>query len=186
MSDRRETAGRPTPAAVRAECEEFLYHTAELLDDRRLTDWHDLVTEDITYRVPVRTTRERSNESEFSDTAYLMKEDWGTLKVRTERMENDFAWSEDPPSRTRRQVTNVRVTDVGDDEVELKNNLVIVRSRKEETDPEFLTMERHDTLRRVADGYVPPSGGDPGFKLATRCVLLDHTVIPTNSLSIIL
>jgi 3-phenylpropionate/cinnamic acid dioxygenase small subunit len=186
MSERHEPTERRASGAVRAECEEFLYHAAELLDTRRLTDWHGLVTEDIDYRVPVRTTRERSNDSEFSDTAYLMKEDWGTLKVRTERMENDFAWSEDPPSRTRRQVTNVRVTDVTDEEIQLKNNLVIVRSRKAETDPEFLSMERHDTLRRVDDGYVPWSGEEPGLKLATRRVLLDHTVVPTNSLSIIL
>lgn len=186
MSETAEERTERTPAAVRAECEEFLYHAAELLDDRRLTDWHDLVTEDISYRVPIRTTRERSNRTEFSDTSYHMKEDWGTLKVRTERMENDFAWSEDPPSRTRRQVSNVRVTDVDGDEIELKNNLVIVRSRKDETDPEFLSMERHDTLRWTEGGYVSHSGQEPGLKLASRRVLLDHTVLPTDSLAIIL
>ena len=186
MSETSERAGTPTAAAVRHECEEFLYHAAELLDDRRLSDWHDLVTEDISYRVPVRTTRERSNRSEFSDTAYLMKEDWGTLKVRTERMENDFAWSEDPPSRTRRQVSNIRVTDGDGDEIKLKSNLVIFLSRKDKTDPDFLSMERRDTLRRVEGGYVPPSGEEPGLKLARRRVLLDHTVIPTDSLSIVL
>jgi 3-phenylpropionate/cinnamic acid dioxygenase small subunit len=186
MSETAEERSERGPRTVRAECEEFLYHTAELLDDRRLTDWHDLVTEDIAYRVPIRTTRERSNRGEFSDTAYHMKEDWGTLKVRTERMENDFAWSEDPPTRTRRQVSNVRITDVDGDEISLKNNLVIVRSRKEETDAEFLAMERRDTLRRTEGGYVPRSGQEPGLKLARRRVLLDHTVLPTDSLSIIL
>jgi 3-phenylpropionate/cinnamic acid dioxygenase small subunit len=173
-------------SALRPECEEFLYHTAELLDDRRLIEWHGLVTEDIEYEVPIRTTRERSSDSEFSPTSYHMKEDWGTLKVRTERMDNDFAWSEDPPSRTRRQVSNVRLTGVDGDEIDLKNNLVIVRSRKEETDPELLSMERHDTLRRDPDGYVPRGSEGPGLKLAARRVLLDHTVVPTDSLSIIL
>lgn len=185
MSESRETDSS-SAAPLRAECEEFLYHTAELLDDRRLSAWHELVTEDVSYRVPVRTTRERSSDSEFSDSSYFMKEDWRTLKVRTERMENDFAWSEDPPSRTRRQVTNVRITDVDGDEIALKNNLVIVRSRKEETDPEFLSMERHDVLRRAEDGYVPRSGEAPGLKLAQRRVLFDHTVVPIQSLSIIL
>ena len=186
MAETAEERTDRAPGAVRAECEEFLYHAAELLDDRRLTDWHELVTEDVAYRVPIRTTRERSNRSEFSENSYFMSEDWGTLKVRTERMENDFAWSEDPPSRNRRQVSNVRVTEVRENEIDLKNNLVIVRSRKEETDSDLLSMERHDTLRRTEGGYVPRSGEEPGLKLARRRVLLDHTVLPTSSLSIIL
>ncbi|MCY4730633.1 aromatic-ring-hydroxylating dioxygenase subunit beta [Natronomonas gomsonensis] len=165
----------PSPT-LRAECEEFLYHTAELLDDRKLSEWHDLVTEDIDYRVPIRTTRERSNSTEFSDNSFHMKEDWGTLKVRTERMQSDFAWSEDPPSRTRRQVSNVRIVEDDGEEVQLKNNLLIFRQQGDETDPDILSMERHDTLRRT----------DEGFKLAERLVLLDHTIIPTNTLSIIL
>ncbi|MFC4247945.1 aromatic-ring-hydroxylating dioxygenase subunit beta [Natribaculum luteum] len=173
-------------ATLRLECEEFLYHTAELLDDRRLSEWHDLVTDDIEYRIPIRTTRERSKPTEFSKSAFHMKEDWGTLKVRTNRMASDFAWSEDPPSRTRRQVANVRITDVSDDEIDLKNNLVVVRSRKAETDPDILSMERHDTLRRDEDGYAPDWTERKGLKLARRTVLLDHTVIPTDSLSIIL
>ncbi|SEL24182.1 aromatic-ring-hydroxylating dioxygenase subunit beta [Haloferax larsenii] len=168
-----ESISNPT---LRAECEEFLYHTAELLDDRKLTEWHDLVTEDIDYRVPIRTTRERSNPTEFSDTSFHMKEDWGTLEVRTERMQSDFAWSEDPPSRTRRHVSNVRIVDDGGEEVQLKNNLLVFRQQGDETEPDILSMERHDTLRRT----------DDGFKLAERVVLLDHTIIPTNTLSIIL
>ncbi|ELZ80982.1 small terminal subunit of phenylpropionate dioxygenase [Haloferax elongans ATCC BAA-1513] len=168
-----ESVSNPT---LRAECEEFLYHAAELLDDRKLTEWHDLVTEDIDYRVPIRTTRERSNTTEFSDTSFHMKEDWGTLEVRTERMQSDFAWSEDPPSRTRRHVSNVRIVDDDGEEVTLKNNLLIFRQQGDETDPDILSMERHDTLRRT----------DEGFKIAERRVLLDHTIIPTNTLSIIL
>jgi 3-phenylpropionate/cinnamic acid dioxygenase small subunit len=115
-----------------------------------------------------------------------MKEDWSTLKVRTDRMSSDFAWSEDPPSRTRRQVSNVRVTDISEEEIGLKNNLVIIQSRKESTDPDILSMERHDRLRRDEDGYAPDWAEGPGLKLAQRTVLLDHTVIPTDSLSIIL
>lgn len=168
-----ETISNPE---LRGECEDFLYYAAELLDDRNLSAWHDLLTEDVTYRAPIRTTRERSNESVFSQESFHMKEDWGTLKVRTERMSNDFAWSEDPPSRTRRNVSNVRILDDDGTEVKLKNNLLVFRQQGDETDPDLLSMERHDTLRRT----------DEGFKLAERLVYLDHTIIPTNTLSIIL
>lgn len=168
-----ETVSNPS---LRAECEEFLYHAAELLDDRKLSEWHDLVTKDVDYRIPIRTTRERSNTTEFSDESYHMKEDWGTLEVRTERMQSDFAWSEDPPSRTRRHVNNVRILEDDGEEVQLKNNLLVFRQQGDETEPDILSMERHDTLRRTNDG----------FKIAERLVLLDHTIIPTNTLSIIL
>lgn len=182
MGDEQLHRGRE----LRYDCERFLYHAAELLDDRRLNEWHKLLTEDVSYRVPIRTTRERSSSDEFSETTFHMKEDWDTLKVRTERMASDFAWSEDPPSRTRRQVSNVRVTDVSNDEISLKNNLVIVRSQKDETDPDILSMERRDTLRRDDDGYGSEWSDGPKLKLAERTVFLDHTVIPVDSLSIIL
>jgi 3-phenylpropionate/cinnamic acid dioxygenase small subunit len=169
------TDGR-TRHAVQAECESFLYRAAELLDNRELSEWHDLLTEDITYRVPVRTTRERSNESEFSDEAFHMKEDWETLKIRTERMQNDFAWSEDPPSRTRRHVSTVRVADETEDSIDVKSHLLLFRARRDDTEPDLLSMERRDVLRRTENG----------LKLADRVVYLDHTVIPTDSLSIIL
>lgn len=167
------------PGELRGSCEEFLYKEAQLLDDRQPIEWFETVlTDDIDYRIPIRTTRERSAETEFSENSYHMQEDRGSLKVRVERMENDFAWSEDPPSRNRRFVSNVRVVDrdeaVG--EVAVKNNLLVHRTRADDTDPDLISGERHDTLRRVGDGW----------KLAERRVLLDHTVLGTPSLSIIL
>ncbi|UPM44326.1 aromatic-ring-hydroxylating dioxygenase subunit beta [Halocatena salina] len=162
--------------ARRSACEEFLYNEAYLLDDRRVFEWFDLVTEDIDYRVPVRTTRERSADEEFSDQAYHLKEDHESLRVRIERLENDFAWSENPPSRTRRFVSNVTVLDADDDSFDVRSNLLVHRSHEDSTTPDLLSAERRDTLRRTEDG----------LGLAARLVLLDHTVLPTDSLSIIL
>lgn len=165
-----------TGYARRSACEEFLYQEAHLLDDRQVSEWFDLVTEDIDYRVPVRTTRERSAEDEFSAQAYHLKEDHESLRVRVERLENDFAWSENPPSRNRRFVSNVTVLGVDNGELDVRSNLLVHRSHEDETTPDLLSAERRDTLRRT----------DDGFRLAARTVLLDHTVLPTNSLSIIL
>lgn len=162
--------------ARRSACEEFLYHEAHLLDDRRVSEWFELVTEDIDYRVPVRTTRERSADAEFSDQAYHLKEDHASLRVRIERLENDFAWSENPPSRNRRFVSNVTVLDTDDGEIDIRSNLLVHRSHEDSTTPDLLSGERRDTLRRT----------DDGLRLAARTVLLDHTVLPTDSLSIIL
>ncbi|RQH02442.1 aromatic-ring-hydroxylating dioxygenase subunit beta [Natrarchaeobius oligotrophus] len=165
--------------SLRESCENFLYREAQLLDDRDLLEWHEtLITDDVEYRVPVRTTKERSAETEFSEESFHMIEDWGSLKVRVERMENDFAWSEDPPSRNRRFVSNVRVADEDPDagEVSIRSNLLVHRLRANDTEPDLLSAERRDTLRRV----------DGSWRLADRTVLLDHTVVGTPSLSIIL
>lgn len=159
--------------------EGFLYEEAELLDDRRILDWHKrMITDDIDYRVPIRTTRERSADTEFSDESFFLKEDWGSLKVRCERVENDFAWSEDPPSRNRRLVSNVRVRSYDPEpaELEVANNQFIRREHGDDTEPDLLSMTRFDTLREVENGW----------RLARRQVLLDHTVLGTPSLSIIL
>ncbi|WP_135304774.1 aromatic-ring-hydroxylating dioxygenase subunit beta [Haloarcula amylovorans] len=159
----------------RASCEEFLYEEAQLLDDRKVIEWHEnMVTKDIDYRVPIRTTRERSAETEFSNESYHMKEDWGTLKVRVDRMENDFAWSEDPPTMNRRFVTNVRVTNWDDEaeEITVRSNLLVHRLQSDDTDPDLISGERDDTLRRV----------DGDWRLAERRVLLDHTVVGTLSI----
>src|SRR5699024_4721537 len=133
---------------LRGSCEEFLYEEAHLLDNRRPIEWYEtMITDDIDYRIPIRTTRERSAETEFSDRSYHMQEDNGSLKVRTERMENDFAWSEDPPSRNRRFVSNVTVTESDEEvaEVAVRNNLLVHRTQADETDPNLISGERHDT-----------------------------------------
>lgn len=181
IDERAEAAALDTETRhqLRMEAEDFLHAEAELLDDRRLTDWHsEMITEDIEYRVPTRTTRERSADSEFSDKSFFLKEDWSTLEIRCERMENDFAWSEDPPSRCRRLITNVRVQAYDPDEevIDLKNNQLIFKEISDETEPDLLSMERHDSLRSV----------DGQWRLSERRVLLDHTVLGTDSLTVIL
>ncbi len=39
---------------LRREIEEFLYFEAELLDDRKLREWFDLLADDIRYWMPIR------------------------------------------------------------------------------------------------------------------------------------
>jgi len=159
------------------ECLRFLIHEAELLDNRQLHDWFALLTADIDYRVPIRVTRERlARESPFSEEAFHMVEDWGSLKTRVERFDTESAWSEDPPSRTRRFVSNVRVEANGEhDELHVTSNLLMYRARGD-TPAQLICGERHDVLRKV----------DGAWKIAKRLVLLDHTSLPTQNLAVFL
>jgi 3-phenylpropionate/cinnamic acid dioxygenase small subunit len=160
-----------------AECVRFLYHEAELLDDRRLHDWLALLTDDIDYRIPTRVTRERdATTSEFSTASYFMLEDRGSLTTRVQRFDSEFAFSEDPPTRTRRIIGNVRLEPRGaGPEFAVKSNFLLFRA-KQDLPGQLLAGERHDVLRRV----------DGELRLARRVVLLDHTVLPMDNLAIFL
>ena len=166
-------------AALREEVTQFLNQEAQLLDDQELHEWLDLVTDDIDYRVPVRVTRERGAEqSEFSDRANIFKEDQLSLDARVRRFDKEYAWSENPPTRTRRFLSNITLDgrDNDDDEVTVRSNLLVYRAKEDEVEPDFICGRRIDTLRRV----------DGDLKLAKRRVELDHTVLDTRPLSVFL
>ena len=83
--------------------------------------------------------------------------------------------TEDPPSRLRHFVTNVRVRRHEDpDQLLVRDNLLIYRTRQDQTTPQILAGERQDVLRRE----------DGGLRLLGRVVLLDMTVIGTHNLSL--
>lgn len=166
---------KDTPTEVYLDCVRFLSYEAALLDADQLSEWFDLLHEDISYRVPVRTNREGGAE-QFSDQAFHLKEDWTSLKARIDRLESDYAWSEDPPPRTRRFVTNVRIVDSTDEEIQLRNNLLLYRSQGDTSANDFISAERHDRIQFDADEW----------KLAERTVLLDHTVLGVDEIAMFL
>lgn len=161
--------------ALHYECMQFYNREAELLDARKLDEWLEMLTEDVTYKMPVRVTRDRTSElPEFSNRAFSFSDNRNTLEARVERFNSEFAWSEEPPSRVRHFVSNVRVTGRDGDEISVKCNLLVHRSQGDTPDSVYMSGERNDTLRRV----------DGELKLATRQILVDHTILPMRNLSI--
>jgi 3-phenylpropionate/cinnamic acid dioxygenase small subunit len=160
-----------------ADCLEWLNLEAELLDARRFREWLDMLSQDIDYRVPVRTGRNDPDHSvSFSTTAFHMLETWHALEERVRRFESGYAWSEIPPSRTRRFVSNVRVLQPGmSHEAQVKSNLLVYRVRGD-LPPELLCGERQDVLVREHDRW----------RLLRRLVLLDQTSLPTQNLGVFL
>lgn len=160
---------------TKIEIEEFLYREALAVDERRFRDWLTFLADDIRYEVPVRVTREAQAEWELSPTSRIFDEDRDTLEVRVRRLETDFAWAEQPPSRTRHYVTNVLVdfTDV-DDEYLVSSNCFIYRSRGDSPNPSMYSLFRKDTIRRTVEGW----------ELARRWAALDQSLINAHNLSI--
>ena len=167
-------------AALQHEIEQFLYYEAAVLDDRRYTDWLDLLTEDCHYYMPTRynrTRREMEHEFSHSDEVAHFDDDKASLRVRVRRLLTGQAWAEDPPSRTRHMVMNVRLQPLSANELRASCNFFVYRSRLER-DVETFVGARVDTLRRQAT--------TPGWLIARRELFLDQTVLLAKNISIFL
>lgn len=170
------TQTRVTDTDVR-QITEWLFAEAELLDGRRHRDWFTLMADDLRYIVPLRVTREGAAETDVISDMCHMDDDRNAIEMRILRLETEYAWAEDPPSRSRHFITNVRVAP-GDNEREfhVSSNLLLYRTRGDNPTCDLLSGERKDVLRQV----------DGGYRLARRVVLLDQTTIMTHSLSLIM
>tara|TARA_R110000772_G_scaffold268731_1_gene398306 strand:- start:8504 stop:9064 length:561 start_codon:yes stop_codon:yes gene_type:complete len=158
---------------------DFLVDEAEILDEFRLDEWLGFLAEDIHYCVPVRQTKSVADKGVSSAFRTMHYDDnYGTLMFRVKRfLETKSAWSEDPRSRTRRLVTNLRVHQGASvSEYEVRSYLLITRNRFESTEIETLTAERKDTLRLV----------DGELKLARREIMIDMAVLAWPNLSVFL
>lgn len=155
----------------------FVYTEAELLDNRRHAQWLDLLTEDIVYKMPVRVTAANTLDDSLMDDMDHFDEDRYSLEKRVSRFETEHAWTEDPPSRTRRFVTNVRAypTDI-EGELEVLSSLLLFRSRGDAHEPSLVSAGRRDVLRRVAGA----------LKLARRDLAVDESVLRTQNLAVFL
>jgi ethylbenzene dioxygenase beta subunit len=156
---------------------EWMDTEAELLDAYREREWLEaMVSRNVVYQVPIRQTVERARGNGFVTGAFHLDETYGSLESRVARNETAYAWAEDPPSRIRHFVTSIKVAESGEsaDVVTVRSNLLIYRTRQEQTQPQLLSGERLDQLRRE----------DGALRLLRREVLLDLTVIGTHNLSI--
>jgi biphenyl 2,3-dioxygenase beta subunit len=170
--------GEAAGLELQHEIEQFLYLEAELLDAGRFHEWYDLLADDVHYWMPVRENRlRRERDRELgapTDLAYF-DDDKQTLGQRIRRLDTGMAWAEDPPSRTRHVVGNVRVRPgAADGEFEVTSAFLLYRTRLE-TDQNLFAGRRDDVLRRAGDG---------GWRLARRRIVLDQNVILSKNLSV--
>jgi 3-phenylpropionate/cinnamic acid dioxygenase small subunit len=173
-------AGLPEQMRLQYEVEQFLYAEAALLDGRRYRDWLALLSDDIHYWMPIRRTVTLSDiDLEFTKPGGMayFDDDRTLLEMRVKKLEAGSAWSEDPPSRSRHFVSNVRILGVekalaGGDEITVEVCFHLYRTRLNFEVGEWVG-RRVDVVRR-AEG---------GFRLAKRHIFLDQTVIPTTNMS---
>jgi len=165
---------------LRHRIEDFLYLEAELLDDRKLREWLDLLTDDVRYWMPIRYNPldrpdEVSEELAKPGEGYYFNDDKKSLRIRVERVYSKNAWAEMPPSRTRHLISNVRIKNDTGSEIEVDSNFLVYRTRME-NDQDMFVGERQDVLRRV----------DSGFEIAKRTIILDQSVLTAKNISVFL
>jgi 3-phenylpropionate/cinnamic acid dioxygenase small subunit len=168
-----------TGSALYNEVLEFVYDEAALLDQQKFDDWAKVLAEDISYTAPLRITRQGPDRlNTVVRTTLHFDDDYSSLMGRLERLGTKSAWAEDPPSRTRRLVTNVRVWETAKpNEFETESYLLLSRSRYEHYQLQVLSCVRHDLLRRSGPG---------AFKLARREIIVDQSVLGMANLAVFL
>lgn len=155
----------------------WLDREAELLDEQRFDEWLALLADDVRYVLPTTVTLDRNSDetSPLGGMAHF-DEDRYSLGKRVERLLGAHAWTEDPPSRTRRFVTNVRVSPADGSMLAARSYLLLYRSRGDDRPAELVSAERCDLLRRV----------DGDLRLARRDMVVDDAVLRTQNLALFL
>jgi 3-phenylpropionate/cinnamic acid dioxygenase small subunit len=160
------------------EVSEFLEDEAAMLDGNDLTGWVARLSQDLVYRAPVRVTREKDGGEEFHDNMFHFDETGLTIFIKVMRIVGTAsAWAENPASRTRRFVTNIRVYSTSSsDEYHATSSILLLRSRYDEAEMTMLSARRDDTIRRTSEG----------FKLGERMIYFDQTTLGMQNLAVFL
>ena len=172
------TASASADAMLRSfSVQQFLYAEAALLDERRFEEWLDRCAPDIRYWMPAQTNRDRRERERTiggPEDLPMFEETWEHLHQRVRRLATGQAWAEEPPSRTRRLVTNVRVTELAAEGVRAASNLLLYRTRHD-ADVQIFVASREDVLR------PHPA---LGWQIVARTIVLDATTVPGHNLSV--
>ena len=155
---------------------QFLVEEAALLDAADYPGWLALLTEDIRYLMPVRVTTARGAPASTQPGMGHFDEDMYALRKRVQRLATDHAWTEDPPSRTRHFVTNIRTFRTTPGELRVESALLLFRSRGDTREADLISAGRTDLLRETAGG----------LKLARREITVDEAVLRTQNLAVFL
>jgi 3-phenylpropionate/cinnamic acid dioxygenase small subunit len=159
------------------EIEQFLYNEAAMIDERRYGEWAELLADDIHYHMPIRRNVKfgewhRENTDAESEVSWF-DEGKRTLAGRVRQLETGVHWPEEPVSRVRHLITNVRILNVRGDEVDVSSNFLIYINHLRDEEIMFVGT-REDILRRDSE---------TGWKIAKRKILLDQNILLAKVIS---
>ena len=165
---------------------QFLVDEAYLLDAQQYELWLDTLTDDIRYVMPVRVTTARGagfdTSPERGPGMAHFDEDKYSLSQRVARFATEHAWTEDPPSRLRHFITNVRTFECDDPDdgahLIVESAELLFRSRGDVNESALVSCGREDLLRVSDDKQT--------LKLARRNIIADESVLRMQNLAVFL
>jgi 3-phenylpropionate/cinnamic acid dioxygenase small subunit len=169
--------------ALKQDVEDFLYREADLLDQRRFKDWLHLLTDDVSYFMPIRRNvkfgqHEARENTRLGEGISWFDEDKWTLTKRVEQILTGVHFAEEPLSRVCHMVSNVQfiaaTPDVDRAEEVVVKSRFLVHQNRVEYETYLFVGKRTDLLRRI----------DGEWKIARREIILDQNVLLAKNLSI--
>jgi 3-phenylpropionate/cinnamic acid dioxygenase small subunit len=169
--------------ALKQEVEDFLHGEADLLDERRFTEWLDLLADDLVYFMPMRRNVKFGDHAAHENTRLgkdinWFDEDKWTLSKRVEQIMTGVHWAEEPLSRVCHMVSNIQIQEVRPSveaprEVMVRSRFLVYQNRVEYETYTFVG-KRTDLLRKTGGRWV----------LARRDIILDQNVLLAKNLSV--
>jgi 3-phenylpropionate/cinnamic acid dioxygenase small subunit len=167
---------------LKADIEDFYYHEADLLDDRRFRDWLDILTDDISYFMPIRRNvkfgqhASRENTKLGEGISWFDEDKW-TLTKRVEQILTGVHYAEEPLSRISHMVSNIQIKDVRPNleapgEIDVTSRFLVYQNRVEYETYTFVG-RRNDALRATGNGW----------KVAKREILLEQNILLAKNLT---
>ncbi len=116
--------------------------------------------------------QDRENTLEQREIAWF-DEGKETLAQRVQQINTGIHWAEEPLSRVRHIVSNVRILSAAPDQATVSSHFLVYRNRlQDETD--IFVGKRRDVLRRV----------DGAWRIARREIFLDQNVLLAKNLTV--
>ena len=156
---------------LRHELEQFLYLEARLLDERRLTEWLELLDEDLDYWMPMRRNIKFGDwDREFTD--HHKEINWfdetkDILAGRIRQLETGVHWPEEPVSRFEHLITNVEFAGEDTEGIRVNSKFHCYQNRLQDEVHEWVG-RREDLLRRDPETK---------FKIIKRKIILAQNVM---------
>jgi 3-phenylpropionate/cinnamic acid dioxygenase small subunit len=177
-----EAVGKPLPFndTRHLQAHQFLVDEAYLLDAQQYEAWLGTLTDDIHYLMPVRVTTALGAGFDTSPGMAHFDEDKYSLSRRVARFRTEHAWTEDPPSRLRHHITNVRTFACTDDtHLRVESAELLFRSRGDVNEAALVSCGRQDVLRWCGEHRDQ-------LKLARRTIMVDESVLRMQNLAVFL
>jgi p-cumate 2,3-dioxygenase beta subunit len=162
-----------SPAQVpnRQEVEDLFFREAALLDEWRLEEWLEMLAADAVYEIPPTDVP----EGDSRNTLFIIADDALRIRSRVKQLLGKSAWAENPRSRTRRIISNVRVLGAEGDNILVTANFAVHRMRYESVDT-YIGRYDYKLIRQGKD-----------LKVRERRAILDNEALrPHGKISFIL